>query len=245
MQLFKILGQNGKAIHGGEAIWPLPKNSRKGAWTLKIDQVEARQSGWHLVEAYGLIEWLRPGCAVYLAEGRGDQDRDGFKIAFSQARLIRRLVWSDVHETSWWADILERAIRHAEGVQPLFKIMAPDDDRPMTAINAARIVLGVLRGTTGCDVTAAEATARAAAEATARAAAWAEAWTAWAAADAAWAAADVAWAAADVAANAAWAAAWAADVAWSAGTMEKAWQTQRLLWYLGLESTEPLISEGF
>lgn len=237
--LFKVLGPNGQAIHGGDAQWYLPKGRRPDKWMPAIAEVKCCERGYHLVEARGLIGWLRPGCAIYLAEGRGAESRGGHKIAYSQARLLRRLPWDETADRAFRADVVERACLHVERVLPVFETKHPGDDRPRKVIEAARTVVATLRA--GDD-----AAARAATGWTAAAWAAARTATAWAAA-AAWAAGSAE--AAEAAAAAAWAAAAAAEAAKEAAGLtawgaERGWQVRRLLWYLGI-GEEPLFTEGF
>jgi len=200
--LYKVLGTKGQSIHGGDAEWALP-NGKPGKWMPKIESPSCCSRGYHLVELFSLPDWLRAGCTIYVAEGKGPKDSDNSgKTAFSQARLIRQLHISERDLRLFAADC-------AEHVLPIFLKIRPDDDRPAKAIAAAR------------------AFARGEISPAAGAAAWAAAGDA--AGDAAWAAAgDAAWAAAgaaagDAAGDAAWDAAWAA---------ERQWQSQTLLGYL-------------
>ena len=212
--LLKVLGPNGESIHGGSGTWHLPKGKRAGAWMLDVDgPVRACHNGYHLTKLSGFHEWTREGCTVYLAEGRGDQDAEGHKIAFRQARLIRRLNWDDRIARVFAADCAERVL-------PIFERDRPTDKRPRMSVEVAR------------RFAAGQATPEELAAA--RDGAWAAAWDgAWAAA---WAAArDAAWAAARAAARAAaWdarTAAWAAGAA--AGDAELKWQTELLIKILG------------
>jgi hypothetical protein len=193
---YKITGPKGEPLYGGSGNWALPVGKKPGKWMLKVENVEACNAGYHLVEAVGIVEWLPRAPQTGLlweAEGRGDSDKKGTKTAFAQARLIKPVgVLDEVSMRLAAADMAERVL-------PIFYKVHPKDNRLASAIQAARdFALGKI------DDAAWDA---------ARDAAWAAAWAAaaWAAARAA-AGADAAW---DAAKDAARAAA-GADAAWDA-----------------------------
>jgi len=130
--LYKVLGARGQAIHGGSCDWFLPKNGKPGKWMPKIEDPKCCVAGYHLVELSSLVEWLRDGCTIYEAQGKGPSHTDGSgKTAFAQARLVRQLHISEEDLRLFAADC-------AEHVLPLFEEQFPDDDRPRRAIEAAR-----------------------------------------------------------------------------------------------------------
>ena len=251
MTLYKVLGSDAQSIHQGTATWYKPHGQRPGKWMPAVGNVRCCFRGYHLVELSALPQWLRAGCTIYLAEGKGPKDSDGSgKTAFAQARLVRQLHISERDLRLFAADC-------AEHVLPIFKKERPDDDRPRKAIKVARAfargevdaaardaawdAAGAAAGDAAGAAAwaAARAAARDAAEAAAGDAAWAAAGAAARAAAraAAWAAAgDAAWAAAAAAAGAAaWAAARAAAraAAWAAAeAAERQWQSECLLTYL-------------
>jgi len=181
--LYKVLGKNADAIHGGSGTWHKPVGKRPGKWMDKLASVDCCTSGYHLVELYSLAEWLRGDCTIWLAEGRGATSSDGTgKTAFAQARLIRQLHISEQDLRLFAADCAEHVVH-------FYEAKYPNDDRPRKAIEATR---AFARGEIG----------------DAAGDAWAAAGTAGDAAGAAWAARDAAGAAAwDAAGAAAWAAA--------------------------------------
>ena len=184
---YKIIGIDGSPLHGGSGLWHLPKNGKPARWMPKVDDVCACASGYHLITALGIVEWL-PLAPItgYLceAEGRGDESADGNKTAFAQARLIKVVGLLDEKSMRLAAaEMAERAL-------PIFYKVRPNDDRPAKAIQAARDYANGKIGDAATDA------ARAAARAAAGAAAWA------AARAAAWAAARAA--ATDAAGDAAW-----------------------------------------
>ena len=227
--LYKILGPDGQAIHGGTGTWKLPTGKRPGVWMPKILTPVCCSEGYHLVELYSVAEWLQADCTIYLAEGKGSSHTDGSrKTAFQQARLIRRINISDEDLRLFAADC-------AEHVLPIFLKVRPNDDRPTKAIEAARqfargeitdaawAVAGAAAWDAAGDAAgaaagdAAGAAARDAAGDAARAAARAAAARADAAGDAAW---DAAGAAAGAAAEfAARAAVWDAEKRWQGETL--------------------------
>ena len=198
-KLYKITGPKGEPLHGGSGDWSLPVGKRPGKWMPKVAGVKACKSGYHLVEAVGIVEWLPRAPQTGLlweAEGRSDSDKEDTKTTFAQARLIKLVgVLDEISMRLSAADMAERVL-------PIFLKVRPQDNRPTLAIQAARdFALGKI--------------SRAAADADA-AAADAAAYAAYAAADAAAAAraaADAADADADAAAYAAYAAAYAAYAA--------------------------------
>ena len=212
-KLYKLLGSGGAPMHGGHGKWSLPRGGKPGEWMPPVEgPVEACRNGYHLCEREDVVGWLTGnGVDVYEAEGRGDRVDDANKIAFRQARLLRRVGHLDAR------GLRLLAADYAERVLPIFERARPGDDRPRKAIQAARDYAD------GEISAAAGDAAWAAARDAAGAAAWDAAWDA--ARAAAWAAArDAARAAArDAAGDAAGAAAWAA---------ERRWQTRRLWRYL-------------
>lgn len=208
-KLYKIVSTEFEPIHGGSGLWFPPTKTKPSKWMPKVEDVCACSSGYHLIPAKAIVEWLpRAPITGYLceAEGRGASDKDGNKVAFAQARLVKVVgVLDEVSMRLAAADMAERVL-------PIFYEARPKDHRPARAIQAAREFAHGKIDAVAADAAAraADAAARAARAAAARAAATAAAWAA--AADAADAAdAAAAWAAATAAAGAAaWAAAWAA-----------------------------------
>ena len=212
MTLYKITGPAGEPLHGGNGNWHLPKGKRPGKWMPVVDDVRACRRGYHLIRARAITEWLPPaGQSGFLweAEGRGQSDTDGDKVAFARARLIRCVgVLDEVSMRLAAADMAERVL-------PIFRAERPNDGRPAAAIQAVRdFARGNARYAAWDAARAADAAARYAAWDAARAAANGAARDAanGAARDAAnGAARDAAW-------DAAWAAAWdaASAAAWDA-----------------------------
>ena len=192
-KLYKIVGTDFGPLHGGKGTWFAPKGSKPGKWMPKIDDVKACKRGYHLIPAKAIVEWLPPSFkAGYLceAEGFGASDKDGDKIAFAKARLLKVVgLLDEVSMRLAAADMAERVL-------PIFYKVRPKDNRPALAIQAARdFALGKIddaaRAAAGAAAGAAARDAAGdAAWAAARAAAWAAAWAA--ARTAAWAAAGAA-----------------------------------------------------
>lgn len=171
--LYKITGPTGEPINGGSGLWHLPTKGKPGKWMPKLDRVKACSSGYHLVTAIGIVDWLphAPQTGVlWLAEGRGASDGDGSKTAFAQARLVKKIgILDEVSMRLAAADIAERVL-------PLFLKHRPNDDRPAKAIQAARdFAHGKIDAAAWA---AASAAARDAARAAARDTAWDAAWDA-------------------------------------------------------------------
>lgn len=166
-KLYKIVSTDFDPIHGGSGKWFAPTKTKPGKWMPKVDNVAACRSGYHLIPAKAIVDWLpRDPITGYLceAEGRGASDSGGDKTAFAQARLIKVVgLLDEVSMRLAAADMAERVL-------PIFYKVRPKDDRPAKAIQAARdFALGKID---------------AAAWAAARAAAWDAAWDAAGAANA-------------------------------------------------------------
>jgi len=191
--------------------WP----KRVGSWTPDTKPLLC-QSGWHLATHQGIGEHARVGAVLWIAEGRGTQDAQDDKIAFTSARLVSQVgTLTQPIAVQWAAECAKRVLKHYEDKYP-------DDKRPREAIDAA---IRWAKDPTQANRDAAYAAADAAAHAAYAAAADA----AYAAAYAAAAAADAAYAAAH-AAYAAYAAAAAAHAALlQARNAERKWQSDRLL----------------
>ena len=205
-QLYKVLGDGGQP-HIGGGVWYLPKGKRPGKWMPKVANIIMCTSGYHLVDAAHIVDFLNYGYHIYEAEGRGACLQDTDKSCWDEARLVRELRWGEREARLFACDCAERALdRLAErGVAV--------DARSRSAVAVSRqYAEGVA---TVDELSAAWAAAWAAAGDAARAAAWA-------------AAGDAAGAAARAAARAAAGDA-AGDAAWDA---ERQWQTERLLDYL-------------
>lgn len=134
-KLYKIVSTDFDPIHGGTGKWFAPTKAKPGKWMPKVENVAACSSGYHLIPAKGIVEWL-PLAPVtgYLceAEGRGASDSNGDKTAFAEARLLK--VVGILDEKSMClaaADIAERVL-------PIFYKDLPKDRRPAQAIQAAR-----------------------------------------------------------------------------------------------------------
>ena len=207
MKFYKVLGKGGVACNGGSGKWNLPKNGEPGEWMPKIEKIKPCVKGYHLCREDDLLEWLNE--EIYEAEGRGRSIRNGSKDVFPEARLLRKLdSWNEKTARLFAADCAERVLF-------IFERIHPNDDRPRTAIQAAR---DFANGKTDrCSGAAAGDAGDAAGDA----------------GDAAWAARAAACAAGD--AGAVWAAARAAACAAGAtgtGAAERQWQKKRLKYYL-------------
>lgn len=134
-KLYKIVSTKFEPIHGGSGLWFPPTKTKPSKWMPKVEDVCACSSGYHLIPAKAIVEWLpRAPITGYLceAEGRGASDKDGNKIAFAQARLVKIVgVLDEVSMRLAAADMAERVL-------PIFCKARPKDDRPAKAIQAAR-----------------------------------------------------------------------------------------------------------
>ena len=211
-KLYKIVSTEFGSLHGGTGTWHTPKGSKPGEWMPKIENVQACYRGYHLIPAEAIFAWLPcPPYAGYLceAEGCGASDKDGDKIAFAEARLLKIVgVLDEKSMRLAAADIAERVL-------PIFYKVMPKDTRPAFAIQAARdFANGKIERRSQAAWDAARATARAAAW---DAAAWdTAAWDAAAWDTAGWDAARNAAVRNAAARNSAGAARYAARAAWDA-----------------------------
>jgi len=132
--LFKVLDENGHSCNGGDATWPLPEDGKPGEWMPAIQELTPCNSGYHLVRAGGLLDWLGP--RIWVAEGRGAHvHKDEHVEVYESARLVQATAWND-HK----ARLL--ACEYAERVLPLFEKKYPDDKRPRKAIEMAKMYAG-------------------------------------------------------------------------------------------------------
>ena len=208
MSLYKVLGQDGKAIHGGLLDWSLPVKKgrawKPGKWHKVEPPIECCRTGLHLVEEDGIYSWYKPYCKVFEAEGAGAESREGNKIAFERARLIRP---ARIKQPEYW----KKAIGFIERDIPLVPWCNPqgEPDPSWKLFEASSLAAAGAAAWAAAGDAAGDA-ARDAAWDAAGAAAGAAVWAA------ARAAAGVA--AGDAARFAAWAAAGAAawDAAWDA-----------------------------
>lgn len=205
VELYKVLGPNRKAHHGGSGEW-LPA----GEWMPAIKgEIEPCQRGYHLCRRDDLIRWLGP--TIWVAEHDGELIEYADKVVVCKARLIRQLdTWNDRTARLFACDV-------AEHVLHLHETKYPNDLRVRNCIEIARKVangdlpISKLDAAVGAAWTAV------------RAAAW----------DAAWAAAGAAAGVAAGAATWTAAGAAAADAAWDATwDAERNWQSARLWQYL-------------
>ena len=88
--MYKVL-LDGRSMHGGTLAWSLPTQDGDdwvpGDWHTVEGPIEVCERGLHLTS--DPTQWLKAGCEVYLAEGRGDSQTREDKTAFAAARLLR------------------------------------------------------------------------------------------------------------------------------------------------------------
>lgn len=92
LKLYKIVGNRGECVNGGQGKWDLPKKGKPGAWKSVTGRLSACANGLHLAAKSNLGEWYRDGRRVFLTEwepiGRIDH---GDKHVVRKARLIREV----------------------------------------------------------------------------------------------------------------------------------------------------------
>jgi len=199
--LFKVLGPDREAIHGGTGVWPEP-----GEWLSVDGPVEPCARGLHLCRARDLAEWVREGAWVWRAETSGVLVDAGDKVVVARARLVGPVGVLSARVLRLFAADCAESVAHLHGHHPacmeairvarLYAHGLTTDERRVAAGDAAWVAARAVAGT--------------AARAAARAADWAAAGDA--AGDAAWdVAGAVTWASAGAAGDAAWDAARAAQ----------------------------------
>ena len=136
--LYKVLDAAGSAFHGGNGSWHLPKGTRPGKWLSAVEgEIVLCSNGYHLIPADSLIEWLGP--TLYEAEGRGDQQTDSTKIAFREARLIRRLEhWNHRNARLFAADCAARSLNRWREDYQAKRLRQDVDPRSHAAVVVAR-----------------------------------------------------------------------------------------------------------
>jgi hypothetical protein len=235
VKLYKVLGKNGEAVHGGDGAW-----HRDGEWMPPIEgELLPCQNGYHLSRKEDLLLWLAP--TIWEAEYKGERLNHDKKVIVRQARITKKLSWDDTIARLFVIDCAERVMHLGDevvfstvlAVAYLYAIGEASEDELALARDAVR------------------SATKAATKAAARSAAWAVTWAV--ARTAAWTATRAtAWhatravarsAARAVARTAAWAAAEdravaaaaAAAEVWAEATaeaIETEWQTNRLFEYL-------------
>jgi hypothetical protein len=132
--LYKVLGTDGNACHGGSGKWHLPKlqpdgTYKPGQWMPRLTNIELCSRGYHLCRRGDLLHWLN--ATIYEAEADGRIIIGDDKVVVSRARLLRPLGWNEKTARLFAADC-------AEDCLPFWERYYPDDDRPRKAIAAAR-----------------------------------------------------------------------------------------------------------
>ena len=74
-RLFKVLGDNRTAFHGGRGVW------KARAWMPPIDKIKPCQRGYHLCREQDLLGYLGQASAT-----RSDECDDGCVLAVRQTR---------------------------------------------------------------------------------------------------------------------------------------------------------------
>ena len=125
MMMYKCL-LKGRRTPNVRALWPV----RARVWT-PVEEPALCTSGWHLATPEGLSQHLCVG-ELWEAEGRGRSTGGAGKVAFAEARLLRKV--GDVSEQT----LRTLACDFAEHVLDFWEAEYPGDLRPRTAIEVAR-----------------------------------------------------------------------------------------------------------
>jgi hypothetical protein len=133
--LYKVLGEDGAAIHGGSGKWPLPHDGEPGEWLEVSGDIRCCTNGLHLVA--NPMPWLQKGAHLFLAEPdlKMPMDFRSDKGAFTRARLIGEVtpdwpllsmlpaisvfllssgVWPEYHPNLRYADLRYADLRYAD-----------------------------------------------------------------------------------------------------------------------------------
>ena len=138
--LLKALGPNRECVYEGakrHGSWPKP-----GVWTTPIEPVVCSQ-GWHLCTPDQMLGWLpHTGCDLWEVEAAGRVSSHTTQHAVEQARLVRRLNWTQRTERLFAADCAEAVLVVYEAAppepRPEWISEGPEDHRLRVAIEVAR-----------------------------------------------------------------------------------------------------------
>lgn len=92
MRYYKLTDKAGRACHGGEYMYSLPRGRRAGAWTTECDDPVMCRRGWHVVDALGVGDWWRAGCRLWEAEAECPVGDGTGKYVCRRVRLVREVM---------------------------------------------------------------------------------------------------------------------------------------------------------
>ena len=95
IRYWKVLDAQGRACHGGTFQYDLPKGSKPGAWTPRIENIEACARGYHLCRDADLVEWCN-NATIWAAEPRGRIIVQSDKVVCESVRLLAPTPWDAV-----------------------------------------------------------------------------------------------------------------------------------------------------
>ncbi len=164
--LYKLTAPDGRPVHGGTGLWPLPSDTEPGAWREVRGTLRPCDNGLHLFAAPALLRWAQVGGVIWLAEvdPRTQLLEDGDKWVARRVRLVRRVA------TLERRTLVGLAADFAEHVVHLYEDKYPTDHRPRRAIEAARQAASAAALASAADAAAADAAAASAAASDGRAA---------------------------------------------------------------------------
>ncbi len=93
VKLYKVLTSDGYPKNGGHGKYNLPKNGKPGNWMPKATPIMCN-SGYHVVDAAHVADWLSDDCAVFEAKIRGNVTGSlsgDSKIAAEEIQLLREV----------------------------------------------------------------------------------------------------------------------------------------------------------
>lgn len=125
MKYYKVLNNDLSCIYG-EGKWVF------GEWMPHIENLVMCESGYHVCRPQDLVEWL--GEAIFEVEISGRTLEGENKVVAQQARIVRKLDWTEKKARLFAADCAERVL-------PLYEKQC-QDDRLRKAIQEVRDCAG-------------------------------------------------------------------------------------------------------
>lgn len=116
--VFKWLGENGEAHHGGAGQWGLPKHGAPGDWMPHVSGVLIPcKNGYHLCRKQDLVLWCAPRLFVAEYKFKAVEHRD--KLVVRRARLLYEVTtWNERTARRFACDCAERVLHIYEKQYP-------------------------------------------------------------------------------------------------------------------------------
>ena len=113
--LFKILGSNREAVHGGTGRWPVP-----GEWHRVHGDLIPCENGLHVCRVRDLIYWMREGAWVWRVETnpRFTRVEQVDKLVVREARLTKPVGVLTARVLRLFAADCAESVAHLHGSEP-------------------------------------------------------------------------------------------------------------------------------